>query len=79
MFGKRADALGKFLRKGQQVCVEGGLRTNQWEDKDGNKRYTTEVRAMNLELLGKKGDNAGGGQQGGSGKGGGFEDDDLPY
>lgn len=52
MFGTRAEALAKHLTKGQQVFVEGRLQTRQWEDKEGNKRSTTEIVATNLEFLG---------------------------
>lgn len=70
LFGKRAEALNKFLTKGSRLCVEGRLQTRSWEDKSGNKRYTTEVNAQNVILLGSKGERAGGG---GGGGGGGFD------
>jgi single-strand DNA-binding protein len=54
VFGKRADALSKFLAKGSQVLIEGKLRTRQWEDRDGNKRYTTEVIADDVQVFGKR-------------------------
>lgn len=56
MWGKRAEALNKYLTKGKQVCIEGRLQTRSWEDKDGNKRYATEVNATNLLLLGGRND-----------------------
>lgn len=56
MWGKRAEALANHLAKGQSVYVEGSLSTRQWEDKDGNKRWTTEIRARDLLFLGGKGD-----------------------
>lgn len=43
VWGKRAEACGKYLSKGRQVYVEGTLRTRSWEDKDGNRRYKTEI------------------------------------
>jgi len=49
-----AELSEKFLKKGRQLYVEGKLRTRSWDDKDGNKRYTTEVIADNFVLLGKK-------------------------
>jgi single-strand DNA-binding protein len=52
LWGKRGEALNKILSKGRQICVEGRLQTRSWEDKSGNKRYTTEVVATNVILLG---------------------------
>jgi len=49
-----AELAEKYLKKGKQVYVEGKIRTRNWDDKDGNKRYTTEVIADNFVLLGKK-------------------------
>ena len=64
-----ADVVEKFVHKGSQVYVEGKLRTRQWTDQTGNKRYTTEVVADNLQLLGKRPEDAAqpgqGGYQGG--------------
>ena len=60
VWGKRAEALAKILRKGGQIAVEGGLRTSSYDDRDGNKRYKTEVHASNVVLLGGKRDDAGG-------------------
>ena len=51
-----AEIAEKFLKKGAQIYVEGKLRTRQWQDKDGNNRYTTEVVGDNLQMLGKKDD-----------------------
>jgi single-strand DNA-binding protein len=51
-----ADVAEKYLRKGNQVYIEGKLRTRSWEDKDGNKRYTTEIVGDNMTMLGKKED-----------------------
>ena len=42
--GKSAESLAEYLTKGKQIYVEGRLQTRQWDDKDGNKRYTTEIR-----------------------------------
>jgi single-strand DNA-binding protein len=50
VFGKQADVVAKFLGKGQVAYVEGSLQTKQWEDKDGNKRSTTEVKAKNVQF-----------------------------
>ena len=52
VWGKRAEALSKFLTKGSRIFVEGGLRTSSYDDKDGNKRYRTEVVANNIILSG---------------------------
>lgn len=54
MWGKRGESLSKFIGKGSQLCVEGRLQTRSWEDKQGNKRYSTEVTATNIILLGSK-------------------------
>lgn len=51
-FGKRAEGLGRVLEKGATVYVEGRLQTRQWEDKDGGKRYSTEVVGNDLLFLG---------------------------
>ena len=52
-----ADVVEKFVKKGTQLYIEGRLRTRSWDDQSGNKKYTTEVIADNLQLLGKKSDN----------------------
>jgi single-strand DNA-binding protein len=54
VWGKQADFCEKYLDKGRQVLVEGKLRTNSWQDKDGNKRTTTEIEAVNIILIGKR-------------------------
>lgn len=51
-FGKGAEAVSPYLKKGQLVCVQGRLETRQFDDKDGNKRTITEVRADDVTLLG---------------------------
>jgi single-strand DNA-binding protein len=53
VWGKQAQVLGEHLSKGKQVYVEGALQTRSWDDREGNKRYTTEVRAMRVLLLGR--------------------------
>ena len=55
-----ADVVEKFVKKGTQVYIEGRIRTRSWDDQTGNKRYTTEIIADTLQLLGKKSDNPGG-------------------
>ena len=52
-----ADVVERFVRKGTQVYIEGRIRTRSWDDQNGNKRYTTEIIADTLQLLGKKSDN----------------------
>ncbi len=51
-----ADVVDRFVRKGSQIYIEGRLRTREWTDKDGNKRYTTEVVADTMNLLGRRQD-----------------------
>jgi single-strand DNA-binding protein len=60
LWGKQAESLNEYLTKGKQIYVEGRLQTRQWDDKDGNKRYTTEIRGDRIVLL------SGGGRSGGS-------------
>jgi len=50
-----AEVAEKYLKKGDQVYIEGKIRTRQWEDKDGNKRYTTEIVIDNMTMLGGRG------------------------
>jgi single-strand DNA-binding protein len=84
VWGKQGENCKEYLSKGRQVYIEGRLQTRQWEDRDGNKRYTTEVVAQEVQFLG-----------GGRGGGGGFDgappppsdrdappdmgDDDIPF
>lgn len=53
-FGKLAEIAGQYLRKGSQVYIEGSIRTRKWQDKDGQDRYTTEIRADQMKMLGGK-------------------------
>jgi len=55
VFGKLAEICGQYLQKGKQVYIEGRLQTRSWEDRDGNKRYTTEVVASNMVMLSRSG------------------------
>jgi single-strand DNA-binding protein len=55
-----AEVAAEYLKKGQQVYVEGRLQTRSWNDKDGNKRYTTEIVANTFQFLGRKGEGGGG-------------------
>ncbi len=52
LFGKQADLAKQYLTKGREVLIEGSLRTRQWQDKEGLKRYTTEVVAQNMRFVG---------------------------
>lgn len=92
VWGKRAEALSKFLTKGSRLFVEGGLRTSSYEDRDGNKRYRTEVVANNIILAGRGGgprEGSMGGAGGGPPDDGGYDDsgdsgdsggdDDIPF
>ena len=94
VWGKRAEGLSKILQKGTHLYIEGKLQTRQWDDKEGQKRYTTEIVAREVLLLGKKDANGGGGRSdgppppsddsyngggGGGGGGGDFNDDDIPF
>jgi single-strand DNA-binding protein len=72
--GRLAEIAGEYLRKGSQVYVEGSLRTRKWTDKDGIEKYTTEIRADQMQMLGSRQ-----GMGGGGGGGGSFEGDDGGY
>ena len=67
LWGKTAETLQEYLLKGRQIYVEGRLQTRQWDDRDGNKRYTTETRADRVVLLGGRGAGGGGGMSHGDG------------
>ncbi len=73
IWGNRAEALNKILQKGRTIYVEGRLQTSSWDDKDGTKRYKTEINANQILLLGSgRGGGGGGGEDfGGEGGGGG--------
>ena len=72
-FGKLAEIAGEYLKKGSQVYVEGKLRTRKWQDKDGQDKYTTEVIADAMQMLGSRqgmGGDGGGGEYARSSGGG---------
>lgn len=70
-----AEIAGQYLRKGSAVYVEGRLRTRKWQDQSGQDRYTTEIRADVLQMLGARGEGGPGGGSGGGGNyGGGYDD-----
>ena len=93
VWGKQAEIAGEYLRKGRQVYIEGSLQTREWTDREGNKRYTTEVRAQRFQMLGgRAGDGppaplqepaAASPQPQGAPAGGdaqpGYTDDDIPF
>jgi single-strand DNA-binding protein len=72
VWGKRAEICSKYLSKGRQVYVEGRIQTRSYDDKDGNKRYITEIIAADVQFLG------GGGREGGAGAGRGRGDEGPP-
>lgn len=94
-FGRQAEVCGQYLKKGSQIYVEGSIRTRKWQDKEGQDRYSTEIRGDRMQMLGGRqgmGDaparDSGGGSGGGSRPapaaqpaGGGFNDfeDDIPF
>jgi len=53
-FGRLAEVAGEYLKKGSQVYVEGSLRTRKWQDKDGQDRYSTEIRGDTMQMLGRR-------------------------
>ena len=63
MYRRLAEIAGEYLKKGSSVYIEGRLQTRKWQDKDGHDRYTTEIIADQMQMLGSRGD--GGGQSGG--------------
>ena len=94
-FRRLAEIVGEYLRKGSQVYIEGKLQTRKWQDQNGQDRYTTEIVASEMQMLGSRGGEAGSRpQQGGGGFRGDtqtqqpaaqsqpnsdFDDDDIPF
>jgi single-strand DNA-binding protein len=64
-FGKLAEIAGEYLKKGSQVYVEGRLQTRKWQDKDGQDKYTTEIVADRMQMLGSRQGMGGGEREGG--------------
>ena len=60
MFNRLAEIAAEYLRKGSQVYIEGKLRTRKWQDRDGNDRWTTEIVADEMQMLGGRGGGGGG-------------------
>ena len=92
VWGRRAEALGGILSKGETIYVEGSIEHREWEDKEGNRRVSDQVKANNIILLGgNRGAGGGGGQRQSGGRrdfgdgghqdfgGGDFGDDDIPF
>lgn len=90
-FARLAEVVGEYLRKGSQVYIEGRLQTRKWQDKSGNDRYSTEIVANEMQMLGSRG---GGGQSNeqapppmsenpadsrSAAAGNDFVDDDIPF
>jgi single-strand DNA-binding protein len=69
LYDKLGEIAAEYLRKGSQVFIEGALRTRKWQDKEGKDRFTTEIIARDMQMLGGRGGAGGGG--GGGGMGGG--------
>ena len=93
-FGRLAEIAGEYLKKGAQVYIEGRLQTRKWEDKSGQERYTTEIVASEMQMLGSRGggtrgapddDYSGAASSATVGSGGGASgrdpdlDDDIPF
>jgi len=76
VWGKLAELCNNYLRKGRQAYFEGRLQTRQWEDRDGNKRYTTEIVARDIGFLGGRGSDGGQSGLGPQGGGHGASSDD---
>jgi len=92
-WGRLGEICGEYLSKGKQIYIEGRIQTRSWEDRDGNKRYTTEIVAQTMQMLGRRGEvgdfNEGTGRDFNSGGGdtppihegptGPDDDDDIPF
>lgn len=63
LWGKLAEVAGQYLKKGALVFFQGQLKTRKWQDKDGQDRYTTEINAREMKMLGGKPDDSGGGRE----------------
>ncbi len=59
-FARLAEIVGEYLKKGSQVYVEGRLQTRKWQDKEGHDKYTTEIVASDMQMLGSRGESSGG-------------------
>ncbi|MGK0673849.1 MAG: single-stranded DNA-binding protein [Halothiobacillaceae bacterium] len=89
LFGKLAEIAAEYLRKGQQVYIEGSLRTRKWQDREGRDQYTTEIVANEMQMLGGRGGTSQAPNRpqqephqpasSASSWGGGFDEDDIPF
>ena len=81
MFGRLAEIAAEYLRKGSQVYLEGSLRTRKWQDKDGNDRWTTEIVANEMQMLGGRPESSAPARvaEPASGGASGEFDDDIPF
>jgi single-strand DNA-binding protein len=77
-WGKLAEIVQKYLKKGSLIFIEGRIETREWQDKEGQKRYSTEIIANEMRMLGSKGDGSGGGGSRSSGSGDDFESHSAP-
>ncbi len=68
LYDKLGEIAAEYLRKGSQVYIEGSLRTRKWQDKEGKDRYTTEIIARDMQMLGGRGGASAGGMSGGGGE-----------
>ncbi len=69
VWGRSAENCAQYLQKGRSAYIEGRLQTNEWEDKEGNKRTTTEIIAQSVQFLGGRGGGSSGGGGGGESSG----------
>lgn len=69
LFGRLGEIAAEYLRKGSQVYIEGSIRTRKWQDKEGKERFSTEIVANDMQMLGGRGGGEGGGSRGGGGGG----------
>lgn len=89
LWGKQAEIASQYLTKGRQIYVEGRIRTRQWQDQQGQKRYTTEIVGQNFQMVGRRGEGEGAGSgpddnavtvpPDDGGDFGGGPDDDIPF
>ncbi len=75
VWGKQAEIAQQYLKKGSQVYVEGRLQTREWQDKEGQKRQTTEIVVTDFRMLGGRGDGMAAGAGGGAARSGGAHDE----
>jgi single-strand DNA-binding protein len=89
VWGKQAETCGQYLAKGRQVYIEGAIRSRAYDDRDGNRRYITEVIGQRVQFLGGRGGGGSGGESAAAppppapdepgSQGGGADDDDIPF